>query len=335
MSLTKYARVQQGIVNLIAREGIAPGGRLPTEKDLAKRFDASVITVRHALSRLADRQVVRREQGRGTFVIASIAGTLSNGVVVYLSVAKSEREVARVLEAQGDISEALSERGYELRALAVGESPKRETVQLLQDVSGVLATGRLSGEWIGLLNSLDLPVAVIGSTTVGKPSPPSVSFNWRKMAILMGARLLELGARDLALITAGEGYAPSGHMRDGLRYLLNSRDIGYDSSKVLFAEQEAEGRGLLEFLERHQDLDGYLVETGFYPKMLAYLLDRPERPWLGVLSVRPRDDLWPANVIGSAFHGDVFSLGVEMLFDIIQAGGRRVKDRKLEPYLVE
>ena len=335
MSLTKYARVQQGIVNLIAREGISPGGRLPTEKELAHRFEVSVITVRHALSRLADREVVRREQGRGTFVIASVAETLSSGVVAYLGVGKSGGEVARVLQAQDSIGAALSERGYELRALAVGESPNRETIQSLQDVSGVLATGWLTREWIGLLNSLDLPVVIIGSTLPGRSSLPSASYNWRKMAVMMGDRLLELGAKDLALVTAGEGYAPSVGMRDGLRYLLNNRGIGYDSSKVLFAEPEAEGRDVLEFLERHRDLDGFLVETGFYPKMLAYLLDRPERPWLGVLSVRPRDDLWPANVVGAAFHGDVFSQGVEMLFDLVQTGGNGVKDRKLEPYLVE
>ena len=77
------------------------------------------------------------------------------------------------------------------------------------------------------------------------------------------------------------------------------------------------------------------METGFYTKMLAYLLDRPQRPWLGVLSVRPRDDLWPANVVGSAFHGDVYLEGVEMLSELIQTGRARVKDRKLEPYPVE
>lgn len=124
-------------------------------------------------------------------------------------------------------------------------------------------------------------------------------------------------------------------MRDGLRNLLNSRGIGYDSSKVLSTREEAEWQDLFEFLKRQEGMGGFLVETGFYPKMLAYLLDRPERPWMGVLSVQPRDDLWPAKVVSAPLDGDVFPQGVERLFDTTRSGRERVRDRKLDPYLVE
>ncbi|WP_190242118.1 phosphonate metabolism transcriptional regulator PhnF [Bradyrhizobium algeriense] len=46
----------------------APGNRLPTEFELAARFDVHRNTVRHALSSLRKRNLLRIEQGRGAFV---------------------------------------------------------------------------------------------------------------------------------------------------------------------------------------------------------------------------------------------------------------------------
>jgi GntR family transcriptional regulator, N-acetylglucosamine utilization regulator len=45
-----------------------PGDQLPTEDELAGRFQVSKITVRHALRELSGQGYIRREQGRGTFV---------------------------------------------------------------------------------------------------------------------------------------------------------------------------------------------------------------------------------------------------------------------------
>jgi GntR family transcriptional regulator len=45
-----------------------PGDRLPGERELAQRFDCSVITVRQALGALERERRLRRMRGRGTFV---------------------------------------------------------------------------------------------------------------------------------------------------------------------------------------------------------------------------------------------------------------------------
>ena len=51
-------------------------GRLPTEPELASRFGVNRHTIRRAIGELADRGLVRVEQGRGTFV--------ANGHIDYL-----------------------------------------------------------------------------------------------------------------------------------------------------------------------------------------------------------------------------------------------------------
>jgi len=46
-----------------------PGDLLPPERDLARRYGCSLITVRRALSELAREQRIQRRQGRGTEVL--------------------------------------------------------------------------------------------------------------------------------------------------------------------------------------------------------------------------------------------------------------------------
>lgn len=45
-----------------------PGERLPSEAELARQFDVSIITVRSAVGGLCKRGLVERKQGKGTFV---------------------------------------------------------------------------------------------------------------------------------------------------------------------------------------------------------------------------------------------------------------------------
>ena len=45
-----------------------PSGKLPSEAELRKRFDVSRVTVRLALDKLTEENIVERKQGKGTFV---------------------------------------------------------------------------------------------------------------------------------------------------------------------------------------------------------------------------------------------------------------------------
>jgi GntR family transcriptional regulator len=61
--------------------GLRPGDPLPSERELAERYDVARMTVRGELNRLASEGVVERVQGRGTFVAegrVAQAATLSS-----------------------------------------------------------------------------------------------------------------------------------------------------------------------------------------------------------------------------------------------------------------
>ncbi|PZN08218.1 GntR family transcriptional regulator [Thermaerobacter sp. FW80] len=65
---TLYVEIMEYLRRQIREGHLRPGDRIPSERELAERFGASRMTVRHALDQLAWEGVIRREQGRGSFV---------------------------------------------------------------------------------------------------------------------------------------------------------------------------------------------------------------------------------------------------------------------------
>jgi GntR family transcriptional regulator len=75
------------VLQHIREHGLQEGDRLPTETELSASAGVSIVTVRRALAELAAEGVIRREQGRGTFVArprvraeTTRLGSLRNGL---------------------------------------------------------------------------------------------------------------------------------------------------------------------------------------------------------------------------------------------------------------
>jgi GntR family phosphonate transport system transcriptional regulator len=65
--ITRWRRIAESLAGDVSA-GRFPGGRLPTEPELARRFAVNRHTIRRAVATLAEQGLVRVEQGRGTFV---------------------------------------------------------------------------------------------------------------------------------------------------------------------------------------------------------------------------------------------------------------------------
>jgi GntR family transcriptional regulator len=63
-----YVQVAEQLRNEIQAGTLAPGDALPSEPELAARFNLSRTSVRNAIKQLRDWGLVRAEQGRGTYV---------------------------------------------------------------------------------------------------------------------------------------------------------------------------------------------------------------------------------------------------------------------------
>ena len=98
--MSLYERTISFILQYIEAQKLEEGAKLPTEPELVAMAGVSMVTVRRALAELASQGVVRREQGRGTFLNRSRInaettrlGGLSNG----LSLASNAKLETRLL----------------------------------------------------------------------------------------------------------------------------------------------------------------------------------------------------------------------------------------------
>ncbi len=65
-----YQRIQGKIRKTIETGGLRPGDAVPSERELARIHDVSLMTARHALASLEHEGAVERRRGVGTFVAA-------------------------------------------------------------------------------------------------------------------------------------------------------------------------------------------------------------------------------------------------------------------------
>ena len=70
----KTERVERSIRELIATGQLRPGGRLPSERQLAAQLDAGRTTIRLILMKLTTEGMIRSEHGRGYFITGAEDG---------------------------------------------------------------------------------------------------------------------------------------------------------------------------------------------------------------------------------------------------------------------
>jgi GntR family transcriptional regulator len=63
-----YQRIQAAVRRVIESGGLRPGDAVPSERELARIHDVSLMTARHALASLEQEGVVERRRSIGTFV---------------------------------------------------------------------------------------------------------------------------------------------------------------------------------------------------------------------------------------------------------------------------
>lgn len=63
-----YKKVKDQIIKLLAKNVWRPGEMLPTERQLAERFEVGISTIRAAIGELVAAHILVRSQGKGTYV---------------------------------------------------------------------------------------------------------------------------------------------------------------------------------------------------------------------------------------------------------------------------
>lgn len=207
---------------------VAPGGRLPSERDLAARFNVSRVTLREAIHALADAGYVESRRGRygGTFVavrLPRVRRTTGRRKVAELVAGLDDALVLRVVLEEGAAAAAASR--------PIGEAEREHLCRCLSETS---AAG--PDDYRRMDSRLHLAIA----ETTGSPSVTSAvaDARMRLNELLDAIPLLERNiehsnqqhAAVVAAILAGNPEAARSAMREhlsGTAALLRGF-LGYD-----------------------------------------------------------------------------------------------------------
>ena len=188
----------QQVADILRREilpSLQPGQRLPAETKLAVQLGVSVLTLRQALSALAQQGLIERRHGSGSYV-AQAASELSVAIVTLLS--ESPRDASFQARLFRMVGTHFSERGYRVRHYA--QPLQTDWSDFLQDVRA----GRLAGAVFIAMNpgvlgdALDqkgLPFVVTADAF-----PHAVAIDQVNLIQTATRYLLERGCRKLALM---------------------------------------------------------------------------------------------------------------------------------------
>ena len=191
----------------------AVGERLPPERDLARLYGCSLITVRRALDELSREGRLQRRQGRGTFVLAP---RLDVGVADALSF--TEEMERRGLDAQTRLVASRPEAAPEAVAAALPLEPGSPTlyVERLRLAGGeplLLEMVHLPAERFPGLLASDLERGSLYATLTERYGAPVTHAREALEPVLLPARearLLGVAPRSLGLLVEGTAFTADG-----------------------------------------------------------------------------------------------------------------------------
>ncbi len=235
--LPLYRQAALRLQELIAREGLRPGDRLPSSRELQKKFRVSLVTVEAGMKLLVEAGVLSRRPRLGTFVAA--AGSDAPPAVArrrlriqFSGILPSDLYWGRVLTALCTVPElAMFEKSLEVSDAAAvppnggGHSPE----------AGVILCGYTSPELVRRLRQEETPFVMIGGFSA--PGLPVFKFDAvvhddAERSYFATRHLLELGHRAVACVAGPAGSRLSEDFRLGYRRAMTEYDVPDDLCHV-------------------------------------------------------------------------------------------------------
>jgi GntR family transcriptional regulator of arabinose operon len=215
-----YKKVYLDILEEINNGTLKIGDKIPSENELAEKFDVSRITTKRALDMLAQRNIIERYRGKGSYVANVKPDTISSTVKeseVSLSDSNSKTDlVGFILPGFGDdygskTLEAIEKRCSEHNLCLVlkqtsgkpGEEEKALNSLVNFGVRGLIFCPVPGIHYNNALLRLvveNYPLVLVDRYLTGIPSS-SVCINNKMAAIKLTNHLLELGHKNIAFLS--------------------------------------------------------------------------------------------------------------------------------------
>ncbi|MGN0801769.1 MAG: GntR family transcriptional regulator [Candidatus Faecivicinus sp.] len=284
-----YREIYQALKKQIEAGELTQGERLPSEDELSETFSVSKITIKRAMDMLKEEGLIRRVQGKGTFVARPDAAeprpAAAPGRQKLIGLVLEHVATPFGLDMMYQISRRLDERGYKLCIRFTYGSAEKEA----EEISSLLALGICgliimpchdSYYSLSIMKLIleSFPVVLVDKRMDGLPVN-TVCTDGREAIRLLIHHLKERGCRNVAALTIEPSSATSlGDRMDGFRrgveetgmtcageFILPRRTAPiqpFDSDPVRSAEPEYQS-AVGEVLDRLDSLPESFVCTEF------------------------------------------------------------------------
>ena len=264
----KIARVREYVLNQLAAGTLSNGDVLPTVSKLARKLDVGAHSVREAIGELDRSGVVRRVQGKGTFVsersdsnadsgkkINAYALVLPETIVsgFYPSLirgfgqqARESRQESLMVETDGNLA-------------TQGDVIFRLLHNKVSGIAIVPAFAPMPDHQLEVLREHKIPVVFCHRHTANLDAP-LVCWSAEEVGRVAAATLADLGHTQIALLSTILG-KPVDRYTLGMRDELTSRGIAFPDRQLFF------GKHSLHSTDEQE-----------WDELLSRVLDGPDRP---------------------------------------------------------
>lgn len=211
-----YKQIYDALHDAILTGTLAPGSRVPTEKELSEQYQVSRITSKRALTELEQNQLIYRVQGSGSFVRQQPKRETTGKILFVLPFA-NDLSLGNFTEG---IYPVMQEYGYELLMTPADYLEKTTAQDLMQEFDGMIYYASNTSSYYDLLFTCqqnDFPVVTLDKQLHDFPFPAILPDNFEG-GQLATAHLIELGHSRIAYIF-GDRHHPQSVRKRYLGYV--------------------------------------------------------------------------------------------------------------------
>jgi GntR family transcriptional regulator of arabinose operon len=288
-----YKKIYLNILQEIKNGQLKSGDRIPSENELTEKFNVSRITTKKALDMLAQRNIIERYRGKGSFVANDLPDIVLNKNELLpcsssTSHIEKEKLVGFILPGFGEafgtrllkaIEERCSDHNLHMimkQTLGRPEEEERAINSLLQlGVSGLIvlpSPGKHFNNELLRLVVNNFPLVLVDRYLKGIPSS-SVCINNKKASMKLTKQLLDMGHEKIAFLSPfPDGTSSVEDRLTGFQFAVSEKGLRLNSNTtVMYLTQKLQIDGAEEKLNvpyDRQTIKEFIINN---PQVTAFL----------------------------------------------------------------
>jgi len=229
----RYSQLKAILKGKIRRGEFRVGDRIPPERELAELYDVSRITVTRAVRDMVLEGLLKREQGRGTFV--SPRPHARSMSIATLVTETREEPSSYILEMFKGIQKAISARGYSLVFMNASgdDAPESAPLKMIREgrLDGLIVVEHMPKGPLARLRETGAPIVLL-DWEAALPDVDCVLVDDRQATRLATDHLLGLGHRTIGFVGGKKSLRFYTERAAGYREALQAAGITYRKDLV-------------------------------------------------------------------------------------------------------